>query len=339
MAELCIIKIMEKQYKIFNVFAVTLMAVTNLFAIDKKALEWFPKEIQESSPLEAIQFDFAPGVEYGYVYCKDLLGGPNDLHVVKIDLAKASLRPEIEERSVLNKNLRLRRTSAAADGAKSLFSVNGGFFSWENLIPYYPAKIDGKMLKSETGGNGAGIAFNNDGSDLYLGPINQNEFDRWDNFLCAEGVLFNKVPTVGKSKPGPKTTPDAPHTFMGQDAEKKYLYVFVSGGRQKGKKPSMGLSYPNTADIMLWFDCNHGVNFDGGGSTTMVAHKNALKKGKKQCNPEAHKPSKGAKDYTILNCTSDGSERAILNNVHFIPSKKKGIMAVRKDDSAKKTAK
>ncbi len=327
---------MKKSYSYFAVLSATLLTAVSLFGankkeLDQKALAWFPKEIKESSPHVAIQFDFAPGVEYGYVYCENLLGGPNDLHVVKIDLAEAALMPKIDERSSLSKDLRLSRTSVAAAKAKSLFSVNGGFFTWKNLTPYYPAKINGKVLTSETGGNGAGIAFNNDGSDLYLGPIKQTEFDRWDNFLCAEGLLFNKVPSVGKSAPGPKTNPDAPHTFMGQDAERKYLYVFVSGGRKKGQKPSMGLSYPNLADVMLWFGCNHGVSFDGGGSTTMVAHRNALKKAKKPYTPEAHK-APTAKGYTILNCTSDGSERAILNNVHFLPVRKKGLMAVRKSE-------
>ena len=43
------------------------VALADLKKDAKKNLEWFPKEIREAEPVDVKRFDFAPGVEYGYV--------------------------------------------------------------------------------------------------------------------------------------------------------------------------------------------------------------------------------------------------------------------------------
>ncbi len=321
---------MKKTPLIFTAFAIMLMAAGTLFASDKKALEWFPQEIKNSSPEDVRRIDISPGVEYGYVYCTNLFGHPGDLHVIKIDIKKSKLIPVFEERSILDRERRLRRTSDAADDVDSLISVNGGFFTWKNLIPYYPAKLNGKILESECNKNGKpdfkggyGLAFNSDGSDLYLGNISVEEEGRWENFLCSERFVSNgKVALEMPKSKTIKTKPEAPRTLMGQDAERKYLWIFVSGGRQKGVKPSMGLSYHDAAEVITWFGCTEGINFDGGGSTTLVIDEDALERIKKPYNPEAHEAADD--DYIIMNCTSDGNERRILDNIHFVKPKKRG---------------
>ena len=120
-----------------STLALAVAAVTASAApaeLDRKAIVWFPKEIQAASPAIAKRFDFARGVEYGYVYCTNLFGHPGDVHAVRIELGKAAVRPHIDE-GALNpdKKARLRTTSAAAAGTKALFSVNGGFFSWSAM--------------------------------------------------------------------------------------------------------------------------------------------------------------------------------------------------------------
>lgn len=299
--------------------------------LDKKAVAWFPKEIQEASPSIATRIDLAPGVEFGYVYCKKLFGHPGDIHAVRIDLAKAKVRPHIDEGALLpDMKLRLRTTSAAAAAHDALFSVNGGFFSWKDnpekkikaLIPYYRMKINGKVLESNSGGT-LGLAFSNDGSKVKVGRVSDAELEEWDNFMAGEGLVSGGKCCLDWKRPeGIKTKPEAPRTLVGMDAEGKYLWVIVTGGRKTGKMPSMGLSYLDGADLLLWFGCAEGVNMDGGGSTTLAVRKDALKGAKKPYTPEAH-PAAAAKDYFILNCTSDGSERAVLDHIQFWDSKSK----------------
>ena len=285
--------------------------------LDRGALAWFPNEIQASSPAIARRFDFARGVEYGYVYCTNLFGHPGDVHAVRIELGKAAVRPHIDE-GALNpdKKARLRTTSAAAASTKALFSVNGGFFSWSELIPYYRMKIDGKILESHTGGT-FGLAFSNDGSRVRLCRVKDDELAEWDNFFAGEGILMGGKSTLDSKKPaGVKTKPEAPRTLLGMDADGKYLWVIVTGVRKTGRKPSMGLSYRDGADLLQWFGCTEGMSIDGGGSTTLAVREDVLRGVSTPATPEAHPAKTGG--YVILNCTSDGKERAVLDHLQFL---------------------
>lgn len=305
--------------------------------VDPKAAEWFPKEVREAELQQATRFDLAPGVEYGYAYMGKLFGHPGDLHVVKIDLAKAKVRPFVEEGALReDKSKRLRTTSHAAAETKALFSVNGGFFCWSDnpakklkaLIPYYRMKLDGKVLESNAGGT-CGLAFSADGKKVKVGRVPDAELPEWDNFIAGEGLVSNGKCSLGMKRPDAiKTRPEAPRTFLGMDAAGQTLWIFVTGGRRTGVKPSMGLSYLDAADVLLWFGCAEGVNMDGGGSTTLAVRKDALAKAKKPYTPEAHpaKPrqgvtTKGIENYMILNCTSDGNERAVLDHIQFLDEK------------------
>ena len=84
----------------------------------------------------------------------------------------------------------------------------------------------------------------------------------------------------------------------------------------------MGLSYHDAADLLMWFGCTEGVNMDGGGSTTLAVRADALGGAGNPATPEAH-PAAAAGGYVILNCTSDGSERAVLDHIQFWDAKSK----------------
>ena len=286
-------------------------------AVDPKALAWFPEEVRAASPTIAKRIDFAPGVEYGYVYCQKLFGFPGDIHAVRIELGKAAIRPHIDEGARhAEKKLRLRTSSAAAADHDALFSVNGGFFKWEELIPYYRMKIEGKVYESHSGGT-LGLAFSNDGKKVKVGRVKNEELDQWDNFMAGEGLVSGGKCALGGKRPeGLKTKPQAPRTLLGMDAEGKYLWVIVTGGRQTGKMPSMGLTYYDGADLLMWFGCAEGVNMDGGGSTTLAVRRDALGDAAEDASPEAH-PASVATNYVILNCPSDGKERAVLDHIQF----------------------
>lgn len=289
-----------------------------LFAesLDKKALAWFPKEVHESAPQIAKRIDFAPGVEYGYVFCNKLFGNPGDIHAIKIDLTKAKVKPMLYEGSTMqNKKLRLRTTASAAASQKALFAINGGFFKWEDLIPYYRLKYRGEVLPSTAGGT-HGLAFSNDGKKVFVGNVSDTELHAWDNFIAGETIVRGGKCCLDWKRPEtPKTKPDAPRTFFGMDKEQKTLWLFVTDGRKTGKKASMGLTYLEAADILLWFGCEEGSNIDGGGSSTLAVREDVLRKAKKPYTPEAH-PSKTS-GYVILNSPSDGNERAVLDHILF----------------------
>lgn len=284
-----------------------------------KDLAWFPKEVAASKPLDCKRFDIAKGVEYGYVFCEDLFGHPGDIHAVKINLSKAPIRPFINEGSLIDdKNLRPETTSAAAKKSKALFAINGGFFKWSSLIPYYSMKINGEMVESIVTNATMGLAFSNDGKKVKVGRVNADELATWDNYIAGEGLVHNGKCALDWKRPtSPKTKPDAPRTFLGMDTTNNLLYVFVTDGRKTGNNKSMGLSYFDISEIMLWFGCDEGVNIDGGGSSTLVVRKDALKTITPPYTPEAH-PSKNSEDYIILNATSDGNERRVLDHILFL---------------------
>ena len=289
---------------------------------DATTLAWFPAEVREAAPSAAARFDLAPGVEYGYVYCQSLFGHPGDIHAVRIDLEKAALRPHIDEGALhQDKKQRLSTTSAAAAAHQALFSINGGFFKWEELIPYYRMKIDGQILPSHAGGT-MGLAFSNDGKRVKLGRVKDDELAQWDNFIAGEGIVSGGKCCLDWKRPeGVKTKPQAPRTLLGMDAEGRHLWVVVTGGRKTGNLPSMGLTYIDAADLLVWFGCAEGVNLDGGGSTTLVVRKDALEAAGDPATPEAHPAA--AEGYVILNCTSDGKERAVLDHLQFWDARSK----------------
>lgn len=290
--------------------------------MDKKAIDLFPPQIKEASPVETRHIEIATGIEYAYVYCRRLFGHPGDIHAVRIDCEKAKIRPYISEGAPDgNRKAATCTTSDAAASQNALLAINGGMFRWKDLIPFYRMKIDGKILKSNAGGT-IGLAFSNDGSKIKVGSVSDAELPSWDNFMAGETLVANgKCALDWPRKEGPKTKPEAPRTLLGMDAEEKYLWLVVTGGRRKGNNPSMGLSYMDAADLLMWMGCAYGINFDGGGSTTLAVRKDALKGAKKPYSPEARPAAD--KDYVILNCTSDGRERKVLDGVLFLDSKSK----------------
>lgn len=286
---------------------------------------WFPEQVRQAKLVEARHFSFAPGVEYGYGYMENLFGHAGDVHVVRIELAKAKVRPYVEEGAFRPMGKRLLTTTAAAKKTKALFSVNGGFFCWKDnpekklkaQIPYYRMKLDGKLLESNANGT-FGLGFSADGSKVRVGRVKDDELPAWENFMAGEALHSGVTNFTGVSERAkPLAKPGAPRTLLGMDPQGKYVYVFVTGGRKCGKLPSWGLDYGLSAELVRWFGCSECVNMDGGGSTTLAVRKSALGGVRKPYTPEARE----AGDYIILNATSDGSERAVLDHIQFLDAK------------------
>lgn len=104
-----------------------------------------------------------------------------------------------------------------------------------------------------------------------------------------------------------------PHTAVGVSKDKTKVYLVTVDGRQNGY--SEGMRTDEMAELMLQFGAWDAVNFDGGGSTTMVID-----------------DSDNAKqDARVLNSPSDnsspskaGSERVVANSLAVFATPKPG---------------
>ena len=101
--------------------------------------------------------------------------------------------------------------------------------------------------------------------------------------------------------------PSYPQTAVGHTADHR-LILFVSDGRQPGF--SDGMTYEELANVLKEFEAVDAIAFDGGGSATMVMADG----------PEG--------EPKVLNRPSDGSERAVGNNLAVIIDRNKSTKKI-----------
>lgn len=92
-----------------------------------------------------------------------------------------------------------------------------------------------------------------------------------------------------------------PRTAVGYSQDGRKLFFFTVDGRQAGL--SRGMSLPELADFMISQGVYNGMNFDGGGSTTMVVR------------------------GQIKNYPSDGHERSVANALLAISSAPQDVLS------------
>ena len=109
--------------------------------------------------------------------------------------------------------------------------------------------------------------------------------------LGCRPVLVRK----GKVQKWDPNQPRHPRTALGWND--KYYFLVVVDGRQPGL--SMGMTFPELAELMLSYGCQEAVNLDGGGSSTLWL---------------------GGK---VMNSPSDGRERSIANGLIVMQKRKK----------------
>ncbi len=108
-----------------------------------------------------------------------------------------------------------------------------------------------------------------------------------------------------------------PHTAVGVSKDKTKVYLVTVDGRQSGY--SEGMRTDEMAELMLQFGAWDAINFDGGGSTTMVIDDSDNK----------------TQDAHLLNSPSDnsspskpGSERVVANSLAVFATPKEGYVAL-----------
>ena len=281
----------------------------------------FPAELREMGLHTAKWMQLTNGVEYYYGRFTNLLGtvdgftaSKNDLHLLRIDYANAPVR------------MKFVTTSWTAAQHNALFAINMTMEYREGTLGYFSpkpqgyAKADGAVIPNgaEATGTKAGFAFNDDKSYKFdkdwpaVDPeTGKTKADAWDNVVTHEAYTIHE----GVATWGANATyfSRANYTFFGTTAD-GVLWAGAVDGRREGV--SDGLAYHEVAALQLALGCVGGVCCDGGGSTTMAIRKD-LMTASDVC--DTQKASSSSSDYYTMNYLDDGSERAVINQLLFVP--------------------
>ena len=285
----------------------------------------FPAALREMGLQDARWMQLTNGVEYGYGRFTDLVGTKNDLHLLRIDYARAPVRMKFADHTQETTKRRTTSWTAAQHGA--LFAINmtmeyrEGTLGYFNPKPQGYAKADGAVIPNGAASTGVkdGFAFNDDktfafdrdwtAADPATGAA---KADAWANVVTHEAyTIHGGVPTWGLDA---TTFSRANYAFFGVTAG-GVLWAGTVDGRREGV--SDGLGYHEVAALQKALGCVEGVCCDGGGSTTMAIRKDLLPVSG-VCDTQATSP--GSAEYWTMNYLSDGSERAVVNQLLFVPA-------------------
>ena len=271
----------------------------------------FPAAVQAMELSETKWSQLMTGVEYGFTHAADLYGVPDDLHVLKIDYAKAPIKMKILEHSP-NK----MRTSEAAAEVNALFAINGTMYNPSVGKPVYHHKVDGRVVTPESGdlpNKVPGLAFNPDKSFDFSGTATLT-FADWDNIISCD-CLLSKGDNMMKDFSWAKDQPSAGYPLIGMTPE-KVLVILVIDGRRQGI--SQGINYYNAAELLKEFGCAEGILYDGGGSTTLAMRNDIVPAADFATTQVVPDYCAG---YTIMNFVNAGSswvEREVIDQIAFV---------------------
>lgn len=157
------------------------------------------------------------------------------------------------------------------------FNVSGGVLVSPGAPPGGPEHATFAITRS----NAAAVVATDDGT-----PVG----DTWNAVTGIYQCLLNGAPRLSGTDPQPRTG-------LGVSSDTRYVYLMTVDGRSAS---SVGATNRQVGEWLAYFGAWNGVYVDGGGSTTMA-----------WWNPAAA----GANKAQVLNAPSDGSERAVGNNI------------------------
>ncbi|MDR1880304.1 MAG: phosphodiester glycosidase family protein [Tannerellaceae bacterium] len=140
-------------------------------------------------------------------------------------------------------------------------------------------------------------AFHGYPSIIRRGTLHEGEYNRFDNSTMYPNGRAYEV---------------APHTMAGMSRDGKMLFFVVVDGRRNGW--SIGLNCIETALFMVKLGAYHVINFDGGGSSTMVINETVR-----------NKPSDTAGERNVLNTLQVLSTAPIDHTVQSVSFKRPRI--------------
>ena len=206
----------------------------------------------------------------------------NHLFVIEVDLNQAAIRPSTPKNKRIEglKQDMLNQAIAAENYAKCTvyYGINGDFFYGsmnigEEAWPYGVVYVDGVARKSE---HKEGSSWS--GNVLYTvknGIAKIGDYTEFDKDL-ADGKVVHALGTHkslvwnGEIMRNGGTQDLEVHnrSFAGVSKDGKKVFIFVADGRNKGY--ANGLTLAEASAICKAAGCWRAINFDGGGSTSLI---------------------------------------------------------------------
>lgn len=180
-------------------------------------------------------------------------------------------------------------TSEFAKKMGAQIAINGGFFS--SRRPSGTVIYEGNKWPVEKSGNEAGFfAVTKEGKPWISDKSNLDYFSSKEVFMAISShPVLIKEGKIIVSEDFFHGMTRGPRTAVGIDKTGSKLLLFVCDGRHK---ESVGLKMQALADIMIKFGVWNGINFDGGGSSTLyIENKSGV----------VNKPSDG-KERPVATC-------------------------------------
>ena len=208
----------------------------------------------------SVAYCYGEQVYWGIEYWHESVSGPNQVYVLKIDLQAKGVRPFVTP------------------------ELNGGLLTTSKFVSNYGVQVGINTAFFDMGGSNKAIGFfasdgvpysNHIPNDGYptIGFDTQNHYlsgiesrgsmynaSSGSNLLVVNGqAVDNGSDSFSKSK--------HPRTAVGIDQSGRYFFMVVVDGRYSN---SVGMSLASLSEQMIKLGVYHGINMDGGGSSTMV---------------------------------------------------------------------
>jgi exopolysaccharide biosynthesis protein len=221
-----------------------------------------------SSPIGAsFWIDSTGGPRLSEVYCRFRATGPDDF-----DIPFQLNQPREDDKAVLYTPMIGDSTRTKAGRELILKNIDGS--PWLPLKPSrrYTSRITdiresgNTLLESDTMVLSIGpellqrIDLPAKGTVISLSTRTSPDLEGVAMAIGGGPILIND----GKTRSWSPSQPRHPRTVIGWN--KNYFYLVVVDGRQPNL--SIGMTYPELADLMLSLGCTEAMNLDGGGSST-----------------------------------------------------------------------
>jgi len=238
--------------------------------------DWYERTVVDGVTVRSYRFD-------------DLFSSRQVIHVTEIDMTNnASF-----EFPYLAGGSRKTVSAFAGDVTNAVAAVNGNFFSSSGTVQYL--KIGGSVITTTQPAvdDRGGVSIDSTG-DLHARF--RDDVGGWAS-LSDPDIMATNVPVVINGSQFPfgtasfYTVDRHPRTLVGVTSDDKALFVVVDGRSSIAD----GMTFEETAAIMIALGAENAVNMDGGGSSTMW--------------------DSGSVGNGVTNVPSDGSQRTVVNAV------------------------
>jgi hypothetical protein len=196
---------------------------------------------------------------------------PMIAHIVTVDTTAKNISflvtPGNKDESL---PLKARTTSKFLREFNVQIAVNGdGFTPWYSYGPFYYYPHSGQRIKPNGFAASEGNIYSNvkKSPTLYISKNGRVSFSRPDDIYNAISgdrlIVRNGKPVIGLDNDTP-----APRTAIGLDNSGEKLIIIVVDGRQP--LYSSGATMAELANYLVYYGAQTALNFDGGGSSTLV---------------------------------------------------------------------